>query len=183
MKPTKKPRAPRATRPVMPAVPPGVSESSNSNTQPSSTTKNPDHTLDPPNQTSPKTTKLRVKWTESDDIAMIDVLLADRQPANAAIGPENATSAQGWKRPTWGKIVEKLAGSEIKMINGVRQISGVKSIENCKSRWYVVSRSSDIIFFLLSESCAHDSLSDSSFASFFFFIPYIQLGFDPFFLI
>lgn len=91
-----------------------------------------------------KAAKLKAEWDGDDDEALIKVLTADRQPANAPIGPENATSAHGWKATTWATVVEKLAGSEVKRVSGTGliQISVPKTLKACKSHWYSVSLAS-----------------------------------------
>lgn len=71
---------------------------------------------------------------------MIEVLTAERQPANGPIAPENATTAHGWKNSTWTKVVEVLTGTERKVnkTTGLVQVSAVKTVKACKNHWYVV---------------------------------------------
>lgn len=134
MKGTKRPRAPRAIRPsvkspsTQPLAPP-----------PAPPPATPTPTPNSIEETQPTTKKLRAKWDDDDDLVMIEVLTAERQPANGPIGPKSATGAHGFKKPTWKRVAERLAGSEKKTINGVVQLSARKTIENCKPRWYVLS--------------------------------------------
>ncbi|KAH9808182.1 hypothetical protein DFH28DRAFT_1196694 [Melampsora americana] len=86
-----------------------------------------------------ETGKLKAKWDPDDDQAMIDVLLAERQPADGKpIGPENAITAHSFKPRTWEKVAEVLKGSEEKKVNGITHISLVKNTDTCKSRFYAL---------------------------------------------
>ncbi|KAH9809954.1 hypothetical protein DFH28DRAFT_1132737 [Melampsora americana] len=74
------------------------------------------------------------KWDHEDSQILIDVLLDDRRPGDGKpIGPDNATSAHGFKGPVWKTASEQLQGSEKKLINGKTSLP--KTPKNCKTRW------------------------------------------------
>jgi hypothetical protein len=139
-------RAPRAIRRQSTASPePGTPMLLN--------TPNPPMTnqpiTNPPITDKPSKSKLKCQWDEDDNAKMIEVLTAERKPANAAIGPENATTAHGWKPATWKLVVEALAGSEEKQVGetGLIQLSAPKTIKACKAHMNVVSVSYSFLFF------------------------------------
>lgn len=114
----KKPARTRAKKPIQPvglAADPAIDPTINCTAEPA---RNPDE-----KQWD------TAKWDNEDNQVLIDILLDERRPGDGKpIGPENATSADGFKTPVWNRAVEKLKGSEKKKIDGKSSLA--KSAEN-----------------------------------------------------
>lgn len=89
----------------------------------------------------PTASNLKAEWDEQDNQTMVEVLTAERKPANGPIGPANATTAHGFKTTTWKVVAEALAGSEKKEDpeTGVVHLSGIKTAKAYKAHWHILS--------------------------------------------